>query len=131
MDKTHRQQIISEIDLFIDLINKESNENSVIIVEGKRDFEALSYLGCNGNIKLYHSFKSPIDLVDSFRRKYKKLILLLDLDRTGEVMTKKICNLLNQKYIDTSYRDRIGKITLGKVKTIEELRSYYDSLWLE
>ena len=128
MDRKEKLQIISEIDRFIDQINDESSGDSLILVEGKRDFEALSYLGCNGNIKIYHNFKSPIEIADSFRRNHKKLILLLDLDRTGEMMTRRICSVLNHRNIDVRYRARISKITQGKVKTIEELRSYYDSL---
>lgn len=128
MDRKEKLQIISEINRFIQQINNESDTDSLIIVEGKRDFEALSYLGCYGNVKIYHNFKNPLELVDDFRRKYKKLILLLDLDRTGEIMTRRICSILNYRYIDVRYRARINKITQGKVKTIEELRSYYTSL---
>jgi 5S rRNA maturation endonuclease (ribonuclease M5) len=54
--------------------------------------------------------------------------LLLDLDRTGEMMTRRICSVLNHRNIDVRYRARISKITQGKVKTIEELRSFYDNL---
>lgn len=128
MDRKEKLHIISEINRFIEQINDESSGDSLILVEGKRDMEALSYLGCNGNIKIYHNFKSPIELADNVRRNYKKLILLLDLDRTGESMTRRICNVLNNRNIDVRYRARISKITQGKVKTIEELRSYYDSL---
>lgn len=128
MDRKEKLQIISDIDRFIDQINDESSGDSLILVEGRRDFEALLYLGCHANIKIYHNFKSPIEIADNFRRNYKKLILLLDLDRTGEMMTKRICSVLNHRNTDVRYRARISKITQGKVKTIEELRSYYDSL---
>ena len=131
MDRNEKLKVIKEINEFIDQINSESTQESLILVEGKRDLEALSYLGCNGNIKIYHNFKNPIDLVDKFRDNYKKLIILLDLDRTGEIMTKKICNMLSQKYIDQKYRMRLLRITQGKVKNIEELKSFYDSMLLE
>lgn len=128
MNRNEKLQIISDINRFIGQINSESNEQSLIIVEGKRDHEALLYLGCLGNIKTLHNFKNPIDLVDNFRRKYKKLILLLDLDKAGEEMTQKLSNILNQRYIDKKYRTNLKKITQGKVKTIEELRSFYNRL---
>ena len=131
MDRNEKLKVIKEINEFIDQINSESTQESLILVEGKRDLEALSYLGCNGKIKIYHNFKNPIDLVDKFRDNYKKLIILLDLDRTGEIMTKKICNMLSQKYIDQKYRMRLLRITQGKVKNIEELKSFYDSMLLE
>jgi len=131
MDRREKLRVIREINEFVNQINSESVQESLILVEGKRDLEALSYLGCNGNIRMYHNFKNPIDVVDKFRDKYKKLIILLDLDRTGEIMTKKICNMLSQRYIDQSYRMKLLSITQGRIKNIEELKSFYDSMQLD
>jgi len=128
MDKTRRLEKIRELREFVNQINNESTKDSLILVEGKRDLEALSYLGCSGNIQIYHNYKSIVDLADNFRVKYKKLILLLDLDDTGKIMTSKISHLLNQRYIDNYYRNKIIKITQGKIRTIEELRSFYNSM---
>jgi len=128
MDKIQRLEKIRELKEFVDQINNESTKNSLILVEGKRDLEALSYLGCSGNIQAYHNYKNIVDLADNFRVKYKKLILLLDLDDTGRIMTRKIAYLLNQRYIDNYYRNKIIRITQGKVRTIEELRSFYNSM---
>lgn len=128
MDKIQRLEKIRELKEFVDQINNESTKDSLILVEGKRDLEALSYLGCSGNIQAYHNYKSIVDLADNFRVKYKKLILLLDLDDTGRIMTRKISHLLNQRYIDNYYRNKIIRITQGKIRTIEELRSFYNSM---
>lgn len=128
MDKIQRLEKIRELKEFVDQINNESTKNSLILVEGKRDLEALSYLGCSGNIQAYHNYKNIVDLADNFRVKYKKLILLLDLDDTGRIMTRKISHLLNQRYIDNYYRNKIIIITQGKIRTIEELRSFYNSM---
>lgn len=128
MDKTQRQEKIRELREFVNQINNESTKDSLILVEGKRDLEALSYLGCSGNIQVYNSYKNIVDLADNFRVKYKKLILLLDLDDTGKIMTRKISHLLNQRYIDNYYRKKIIKITQGKIRTIEELKSFYNNM---
>ena len=128
MDRIQRLEKIKELRDFVNQINNESIRDSLILVEGKRDLAALSYLGCSGNIQIYHNYKSIVDLADNFRVKYKKLILLLDLDDTGEIMTRKISHLLNQRYIDNHYRNKIIKITQGKIRTIEELRSFYNSM---
>ncbi len=128
MDKIKRLEKIRELREFVNQINNESTKDSVILVEGKRDLEALSYLGCSGNIQIYHNYKSIVDLADNFRVNYKKLILLLDLDDTGKIMTRKISHLINQRYIDNYYRNKIIKITQGKIRTIEELRSFYNSM---
>jgi len=131
MDRREKLRVIREINEFVNQINSEPVQESLILVEGKKDLEALSYLGCNGNIRMYHNFKNPIDVVDKFRDKYKKLIILLDLDRTGEIMTKKIYNMLSQRYIDQSYRMKLLSITQGRIKNIEELKSFYDSMQLD
>ena len=128
MDKIQRLEKIRELKEFVDQINNESTKDSLILVEGKRDLEALSYLGCSGNIQAYHNYKNIVDLADNFRVKYKKLILLLDLDDTGRIMTRKISHILNQRYIDNYYRNKIIRITQGKIRTIEELRSFYNSM---
>ena len=128
MDKTQRLEKIRELREFVNQINNESAKDSLILLEGKRDLEALSYLGCSGNIQIYHNYKSIVDLTDNIRDKYKKLILLLDLDDTGKYMTRKISYILNQRYIDNYYRNKIIKITQGKIRTIEELRSFYNSM---
>ncbi|VFJ15297.1 toprim domain-containing protein [Candidatus Nitrosocosmicus franklandus] len=131
MDKNDRLRIIREINDFINQINSEPVQESLVLVEGKRDREALAYLGCSGNIMIYHNFKSPIDMVDKFRDNYKKLIILLDLDRSGELMTKKICSMLGNRYIDQKYRNRLSNITQGRVKNIEELKSFYNSMLID
>ena len=100
MDKVQRLEKIRELREFVNQINNESTKDSLILVEGKRDLEALSYLGCSGNIQIYHNYKSIVDLADNFRVRYKKLILLLDLDNTGNILTRKISHLLNHRYID-------------------------------
>ena len=128
MDKVQRLEKIRELREFVNQINNESTIDSLILVEGKRDLEALSYLGCSGNIQIYHNYKSIVDMADNFRVKYKKLILLLDLDDTGKIMTRKISHILNQRYIDNYYRNKIIKITQGKIRTIEELKSFYNSM---
>jgi 5S rRNA maturation endonuclease (ribonuclease M5) len=128
MDRTQRLEKLRELREFVNQINSESITDALILVEGKRDFEALSYLGCSGNIQVYHNYKNIVNLVDNFRNKYKKLILLLDLDHSGETMTRKISLLLNQRYIDNYYRYRIMKITQGKIRTVEELKSFYNSM---
>jgi 5S rRNA maturation endonuclease (ribonuclease M5) len=128
MDRTQRLEKLRELREFVNQINSESTTDSLILVEGKRDLEALYYLGCSGNIRAFHNYKNIVNLVDNFRNKYKKLILLLDLDDSGEIMTRKISLLLNQRYIDNYYRYRIVKITRGKIRTVEELKSFYNSM---
>lgn len=99
-------------------------QNGIIIVEGKRDEEALKKLGYSGKIYKFHSFKGLIKFADSMPE-YKNLILLLDSDRKGKYLTKRIvAQLQHRMRIDLSYRKKLTIITRGKIKNIEDLLIY-------
>lgn len=121
----NKQTTIKNIDDFILSLNNESNRNSIVIVEGKKDVEALYYLGYSGKIKTYHHFRGTTNFIDRCSTNYNKLILLLDSDRKGNAITKKILSQLNGKIIDLNYKKKLLKITGGRIKKIEEIKSFY------
>ena len=113
---------IVEIKKFIDLLNSE--KDSVVIVEGKRDSAALIKLGYSGKILEFHRFDGMIKFTD-FAAKYRKLILLLDGDRKGKYLTKKIIELLEHRTkIDLLFKKKLVSITKGKIRFIEQLVCY-------
>ena len=125
MNVENNQITIKNIDDFILSLNDESNRNSIVIVEGKKDVEALFYLGYSGNIKAYHHFRGTTNFVDHCAINYRKLILLLDSDAKGKIITKKILSQLNGKFIDLYYKKKLLNITGGRIKKIEEIKSFY------
>ena len=113
---------IAEIKKFIDLLNSE--KDGVVIVEGKRDSAALVKLGYSGKILEFHRFNGMIKFADS-AAKYRKLILLLDGDRKGRYLTKKIIELLERRTkIDLLFKKKLVSITKGKIRFIEQLVCY-------
>jgi len=113
---------IAEIKKFINLLN--SQKDSVVVVEGKRDSAALVKLGYSGKILEFHKFNGMIKFVDS-AAKYRKLILLLDGDRKGRYLTKKIIELLERRTkIDLLFKKKLVSITKGKIRFIEQLVCY-------
>ena len=113
---------IVEIKKFINLLN--SQKDSVVIVEGKRDSAALVKLGYSGKILEFHKFNGMIKFADSVA-KYRKLILLLDGDRKGRYLTKKIIELLEHRTkIDLLFKKKLVSITKGKIRFIEQLVCY-------
>jgi len=113
---------IAEIKKFINLLN--SQKDSVVIVEGKRDSAALVKLGYSGKILEFHKFNGMIKFADSVA-KYRKLILLLDGDRKGRYLTKKIIELLEHRTkIDLLFKKKLVSITKGKIRFIEQLVCY-------
>ena len=113
---------IAEIKKFIDLLNLQ--KNSVVVVEGKRDSAALVKLGYSGKIIEFHKFNGMIKFADS-AAKYHKIILLLDGDRKGRYLTKKIIELLERRTkIDLTFKKKLVSITKGKIRFIEQLVCY-------
>ncbi len=113
---------ISKVKDFVKSLNSE--HHSIIVVEGKRDEQALAKLGFTGKLCQFHSFKGLIKFADSMPR-YKNLILLLDSDRKGRYLTKRIVSQLQHRMsIDLSYRKQLTIITKGRIRNIEDLSMY-------
>ena len=113
---------IAEIKKFMDSLN--SQTNCVVVVEGKRDAAALVKLGYSGKILEFHRFNGMIKFADSVA-KYPRLILLLDGDRKGRYLTKKIIELLEHRTkIDLLFKKKLVSITKGKIRFIEQLVCY-------
>ena len=112
---------ISKVKDFVESLN---SRHGIVVVEGKRDEDALKKLGYAGKICQFHSFKGLIKFVDSMP-KYKNLVLLLDSDRKGRYLTKRIvAQLQHRMTIDLSYRKELTVITKGMVKNVEDLAKY-------
>jgi len=113
---------IAEIKKFMNMLN--SQKDSIVVVEGKRDSAALIKLGYSGKILEFHKFNGMIKFADS-AAKYRKIILLLDGDRKGKYLTKKIIELLERRTkIDLLFKKKLVSITKGKIRFIEQLVCY-------
>ena len=113
---------IAEIKKFMNLLN--SQNNCAVVVEGKRDSAALVKLGYSGKILEFHRFNGMVKFADSAAR-YRKLILLLDGDRKGKYLKKKIIDLLEHRTkIDLLFKKKLVSITKGKIRFIEQLVCY-------
>ena len=81
-------------------------------------------LGYSGKILEFHKFNGMIKFADS-AAKYHKIILLLDGDRKGKYLTKKIIELLERRTkIDLLFKKKLVSITKGKIRFIEQLVCY-------
>ena len=116
------EQEIIELKNFIFQLN--SLEDSIVVVEGKRDSIALKKLGYTGKVLEFHRFGGMIDFTDSVS-KYKKLIILFDRDKKGRTLTSKTIQLLQRRTkIDLSFKRKLREITKGKIMFIEQLVCY-------
>ena len=116
------EQEILDLRNFIKSLN--AKNNSVVIVEGKRDKAALKKLGFLGQILIFHRFGGLRKFADAVS-KYDRLIILLDGDRKGKYLTAKIIEQLERRTrIDLSFKKKLVTITKGKIRFIEQLSCY-------
>ena len=116
------EQEIIELKKFILQLNE--MKDAIVIVEGKRDSQALMRLGFSGKILEFYKFKGIVDFADSVS-KYERLIILFDRDKKGRTLTEKTIQLLQRRTkIDLSFKRKLQEITKGKIKFIEQLVCY-------
>ena len=108
-----------EVEELIDLLKE--NKEKQVIVEGKRDKEALCLLGFKKTITLEKGIYETSEKVNE-----KEVLILTDFDSEGRKIAKKL-NIILQHLgykIDISTRRKIGLMfTKLKIRKIEELRS--------
>lgn len=121
-----REEITLEIRSFIESLNDESKVGAVVVVEGKKDGNALRKVGFNGEILVYNNFIGIINLVDYLSRKGRKVILLLDRDKKGKALTSKIIAKLDLlcPHDNLYYKKWFVKMTRGKITCVENLAKY-------
>jgi len=129
MEAKWDQNIIQRLILFIRKLNDECKNGALVVVEGQRDARALESIGFKGDLFLLCHNKSLVKLASEAER-YKKTILLLDLDEKGRELTKKAAIILQEKNIkiDLFFRRELAKATKGKIRHIEELNRFSDYL---
>lgn len=116
------EQEISELKDFVFELN--SMTDSVVVVEGKRDSNALRRIGYQGEILEFHRFGGMVNFADSVAD-YQRLIILFDRDRKGRTLTGKTIQLLQRRTkVDLTFKRKLRIITKGKIMFIEQLVSY-------
>tara|TARA_B100000949_G_C14281233_1_gene451945 strand:- start:764 stop:1162 length:399 start_codon:yes stop_codon:yes gene_type:complete len=114
-------QFLIFLNNFIINLNREFEDSSLIVVEGKNDLAALQLLGFKGKAFMISNGKRILDLADQVEF-YKKIILLFDYDNRGRELTHKSVKLLERSInVDTSYRHQLSQHSKGRIRYIEQL----------
>jgi 5S rRNA maturation endonuclease (ribonuclease M5) len=116
----------------LEYLAEESAHGTPIIVEGKKDIETLRILNMEGTIIAAKTGgKTLLDTVSEIEKTRKKeVILLLDFDRRGKELTKRLKQHLEKtetKANITFWLSLLG-IVGKEVKDIEGLASYMETL---
>lgn len=99
---------------------KLENFHTPVLVEGVRDEQALRRLGLEGQIIIYNAGQPLGAMADALARTHKRIIVLLDWDRTGGHLVKRFTEHLQaQVDLDLSYRKEFAIVS--QVKSVEDL----------
>ena len=129
---THLKEKEEKIEQIITALTEDSAKGKPIIVEGKKDVEALHTLGVNGRIvtvktegKSFLEATSEIEKLGA-----REVILLLDFDRRGKEGTKRIKQDLERLKIkpNSKYWHALLSLLGTEVQCIESLPNYLETL---
>lgn len=108
----------------MDYIDALKRSNKLIIVEGKKDKEALEQLGLKNIVTLS---KTPIfQVIEDISKITKEVVILTDLDKEGKKLFGKLNSGLGYHgvRVDNKFREFLFKET--KLRQIEGLVNYID-----
>jgi len=117
-------------DTFLEIFRKlaEDSEAGIpIIVEGKRDEEALREIGVRGEVIVFQSLRKLGEELS--RRECRRVILLFDLDSEGEEMMLETKQFLEGliRNIDTNYWRRLRSLKYTGLTEIEAFKRFIHS----
>jgi 5S rRNA maturation endonuclease (ribonuclease M5) len=114
-----------EIEAFLELKNlveKMNEEISCVIIEGRKDKEALERIGYKGKIMYANRFKISNGMV----------AILTDFDKEGKEIAKRIVKNIGEKNIDKFFRNEFRKIlkSIGRddIQSIINLCKKYENI---
>ena len=107
----------------------EANKRAPLIVEGRRDAEALRALGLTGEIITLHSGKSIYDFCEDISEHYDRIVLLMDWDEKGDKLFGMLAENLRGHWEEFSpFRDIIKVLCQKDIKDIEGIPGLLEKL---
>ena len=105
---------------------EENEAGSVVLVEGRRDEVALRALGFTGPIEKLNRGWPVEKIIAYIDEKYESCILLMDWDRTGGRLQKKIVESMAGLEINVSdeLRQVLSKAMKPDTRCVEDLTSF-------
>ncbi|HDD69955.1 toprim domain-containing protein [Candidatus Bathyarchaeota archaeon] len=129
---THLKEKREKILKILENLKEESEKGTPIIVEGKKDIQALRTFDIKGKIiSAKTGGKSFLDVIYEVENtKKREVILLLDFDRRGKELTKNL-----KKYLETTgiklnltFWKKLSSLVGTEVKDVEGLATYMETL---
>ena len=128
----HLRQKAEKIQHLLECLNEESLKGTPILVEGKKDFQALRELGVEGKISSAKTAgKSRLDVIFEIEQSgQREIILLMDFDRRGKELTEKLRQELEKVRVrpNLTFWNKLFGIVGREVKDVEGLVTYIRTL---
>jgi 5S rRNA maturation endonuclease (ribonuclease M5) len=120
---------LAGIEEAIDELKDRAMCGAVILVEGRRDREALAKLGVTGEIILT-SHQSLFNLCESLARSKKDIIIMSDWDERGEEVARQICVFMEADGLrpDNTLRVTLRGLLKREIMEVENLYGYVENL---
>lgn len=114
--------------IFLDL--EYASETTPIIVEGKKDAEALAMLGITKNVVTLSKGVSLFTFSENISRRSTKAVVLTDWDRKGGQLARMLKEALmnNGVVVDSRLRAQLATLSKKEVKDIESLPRFVSHL---
>lgn len=106
---------------------RERAETGTVVVEGQHDLAALQWLGIGGHHVTLHRGRPLHDVIEELARLPPPIILLLDWDRTGGQLRKRLADgLQGRNPLDEDVRRRLANSC--HCRSLEELPAELSAL---
>jgi 2,5-diamino-6-(ribosylamino)-4(3H)-pyrimidinone 5'-phosphate reductase len=116
----------------LEALAEESAKGTPVVVEGKKDVEALSALGIDGTVLTVKTGgKTFLDVASEIEKmRTSEVVLLLDFDRRGIEGTKRLKQNLERAKVKSNvkfWRD-LSKLLGKDIQSIESIPAYLGTL---
>lgn len=122
---------LEKINDLVERLKDEADGGALLLVEGEKDVKSLKTIGIGSNVVAIRLHgKSLHEFVDEISSLNRKIILLMDFDRRGREMTKRLARPLIEigAKVNLEYWRNLREILSGDVKDIEGLAAYLETL---
>ncbi len=127
MRKMIKPRVLDNTQNFIMRLSQESEDGALVVVEGPKDVLALRSLGFRGKSHML-CWNAGLSRLPAEMIMYTKIIPLLDLDREGRALTKKIISIAEKigVKVDMFFWRHVIPVTEGSITEIQELIRFSD-----
>lgn len=128
---THLKEKTEKFEEILERLAVQSAKGVTIVVEGKKDVDALRRLAFNGSIiaaktrKSFLALAAEIEHLDS-----EEVVLLLDFDRRGKEWTTRLTQYLERTTVkpNTYFWSELQNLVGNDVKEVEGILPYLQTL---